>query len=186
MKNNKVKNKAQGSEVWDTLKTLLISFMFFWLLSTYVVRPVQVQGSSMYPTLQTDAIGLSNILGVHLHGIERFDIAIIRMDTSAGYLVKRVVGLPGETVQYRDGKLYINGVETAEDFLDQEFISTQESPFSEDTKEYKLAEDEYFCVGDNRPVSRDSRYYGPFKESQISSKGVLILYPFNEFGVKSW
>ena len=77
-------------------------------------------------------------------------------------------------------------METAEDFLDQEFISTQESPFSEDTEEYKLAEDEYFCVGDNRPVSRDSRYYGPFKESQISSKGVLILYPFNEFGVKSW
>ena len=59
-------------------------------------------------------------------------------------------------------------------------------PIMDHCEEYKLAEDEYFCVGDNRPVSRDSRYYGPFKESQISSKGVLILYPFNEFGVKSW
>lgn len=140
----------------------------------------------MYPTLQTDAIGVSNIIGLNLRGIDRFDIVIIRMDTSAGYLVKRVVGLPGETVQYRDGKLYINGEETAEDFLDQEYISTQESPFIEDTEAITLAEDEYYCIGDNRPVSRDSRYYGPFKKSQISSKGVLILYPFDEFGVKSW
>jgi signal peptidase I len=55
-----------------------------------------------------------------------------------------------------------------------------------DVEPLTLGEDEYYCLGDNRPASRDSRYYGPFREESIVAKGAFILYPFDQFGVKSW
>ena len=155
------------------------------LISNFVIRPVEVLGSSMYPTLQDKEFGFSNLIGMRMDGIRRFDIVIIYVDPKEKYLVKRVVGLPGETVSYTGGQLYINGEAVAEEFFDEEYRSSF-STFMEDVKPVTLGEDEYFCLGDNRPHSSDSRVYGPFKSEQIRSKGILVLFPFSKIGLHTW
>ena len=143
-----------------------------------------VDGHSMYPTLNDGDRGFSSIIGRTLDGIERFDIVVIKTDEKL--LVKRVIGLPGETVQYSNDHLYIDGVEVAEDFLDSAYMNSEKqranrSLFTNDLT-ITLGEDEYYCLGDNRIISKDSRYYGPFSNAQISSRGFLRYYPFQSFG----
>lgn len=185
---NKERNilKTIGSEVLDWAKTLGISFLIVTVTVNFFVRTIRVDGSSMYPTLENNEFGISNVLSVKLDKIDRFDIAVIYMDKENKYLVKRVIALPGETVSYRSGILYINGKEVKEDFLNTEYVRTYNGTFMKDVEEITLAEDEYFCLGDNRPNSKDSRYYGPFRRNQIKCVGALILYPFDRFGLKSW
>ncbi|MBQ1467787.1 MAG: signal peptidase I [Solobacterium sp.] len=175
----KENKKSTESDVGDFFKTLFWSFAVFFVTATFIVRPVQVQGSSMFPTLQPGSVGFSNTIGYRISGAERFDIVILRLDEPKEYLVKRLIGLPGETVEYKEGKLYINGTVTEEPFLAEGIVTN-------DIPAFTLKDNEYFCLGDNRPVSKDSRYYGPFKQSQVSGKGILILYPFQYFGVVNW
>jgi len=175
------------SELIDFAKDFVICCVVVFVLCTYVIKPIQVRGSSMYPTLKDSSIGVSNLFGRKFGEIERFDIVIVYLAEKDEYLVKRVIGMPGETVSYVDGRLYINGEPMDEPFLDTEYAETySDGVFMEDVDPITLGEDEYYCLGDNRPHSSDSRYYGPFTEDQITSKGVFIFYPLTQFGVKTW
>ncbi len=182
------KNKSAGfwADIWDFIRTLLISMLVVFLVAHYIVRPIRVSGNSMYPTLESNALGISNAIGYRISGVDRFDIVIIYLSDKNEYLVKRVVGLPGETISYTDGQLYVNGEAVEEDFLDETYMSTFGDDFMNDIEEITLGEDEYYCLGDNRPNSRDSRYYGAFTSDQIIAKGVVIIYPFDEIGVETW
>ena len=171
--------KPTESDAGDFFKTLFWSFAVFFVTATFIIRPVQVQGTSMFPTLQPGSVGFSNTIGYRLGGAERFDIVILRLDEPKEYLVKRLIGLPGETVEYKEGTLYINGTAVEEPFLADGIVTN-------DIPALTLKDNEYYCLGDNRPVSKDSRYYGAFKQSQVSGKGILVLYPFRYFGVVNW
>lgn len=184
-----IKRRLKASikrDLWDFAKTFLVSALLVFVVVHYIATPVQVIGSSMYPTLKPDERGFSNVLGRRMSGLKRFDIAVIYMDGRDEYLVKRVIGLPGETIRYQDDRLYINGEYVEEPFLDASYKTTFSSPFTSDIEELVLGDNEVFCMGDNRPSSRDSRFYGPFSLDQITSKGVFVIFPFAEFGVKSW
>ena len=117
-----------------------------------------------------------NEIGYHLNGLERFDIVVINSNKEK--IIKRVIGLPGETVEYKDNKLYINDKEVVENFN------------HEDTKDFKLSdidvteipENYYFVVGDNRGNSKDSRSIGLISSKQIMGKTSFVLYPFNRIG----
>lgn len=150
--------------------TAVVAFSI--VLTNLFVKPVQVSGTSMYPTLQDNEKGITNILKVKLNKVERFDIVVIYSDSLNEYLIKRVVGLPGETVQYKNDTLYIDGKKVKESFLNKEYKSSYDV-FTEDTDELTLGNDEYYCVGDNRPDSLDSRFLGPFKKSQLVSDGFV-------------
>ena len=156
------------------------------IIANFIIRPVQVLGSSMYPTLEDKEYGFSNLIGLRMDGIKRFDIVTIYLEDKDEYLVKRVVGLPGETVSYTGGQLYINGEAVGEDFFDEEYRASYGNDFMENVEPVVLGEDEYYCLGDNRPLSNDSRYYGPFTRDQIRSKGVLIIFPFTKMGFHTW
>lgn len=132
----------------------------------------------MEPVLKNDDFGYSFIITKAI-SINRFDIVVINVSDNSNnekLLVKRVVGLPGETISYVDNKLYVNGEYVTEDFL---INNPKTSDFT-----MELDEDEYCCLGDNRSVSRDSRFYGAFKKDKIVSSHLFILYPFNKFGFK--
>ena len=180
------KTETFWEEAWDFLKTLLISMAVVFLLSQFVIRPIRVQGSSMYPTLESNSLGIANVYSVRANDIQRFDIAIIYLADKKEYLVKRVIGLPGDTVSYKDGTLYINGTAMDEPFLNRAYADSFGTGFMDDVAPITLKEDEYYCLGDNRPASRDSRYYGPFRRQTILAKGAFIFFPFRDFGVKSW
>lgn len=180
------RKKKKLKEGVSFLLELVICVVAAFVLSSYVIRPVQVKGNSMYPTLKDESIGFSNIIGKNIGTIDRFDIVIVYLEEKNEFLVKRVVGLPGETISYEDGQLYVNGEAVEETFLDTEYAATYGDNFMSDVAPITLGEEEYYCLGDNRPHSSDSRVYGPFHKSDILSKGVFVFFPFTEIGVKTW
>lgn len=176
MDENNVSPKKESTTdfLLDLLKNILISFVLILIIVNFIAIPVRVDGSSMYPNLKDGDFGFSGIF-TKWFGIDRFDVVVIDSNKSDNRLVKRIIGLPNETIKYKDNVLYVNGEVVEETFLDDS-VST-------DNFEITLGDDEYFVLGDNREVSRDSRYYGPFTSSEIMAKGVLTLWPFSDVGL---
>ena len=169
------------------LRFLLLCSVAASLLFTFVFRKEQVKGTSMYPALKDGQHVLINVAASYMTKIHRFDVVVVKHQDSDNLWVKRVIGLPGEVVTYKDDILYIDGKRAAEKFLDREYIKRikQERDllnFTSDFTSKKLEEDEYLLVGDNRVDSIDSRYneIGPFKREYIIAKGVLVISPFSE------
>ena len=165
--------KFIGELLFEVVKIVGLSFIFVFIITKFLLFPCSVDGSSMYPTLEDKEVGYSLVV-TKLIGINRFDIVVI--DQGEKLLVKRVIALPGETIEYKDNVLYIDDVEYEEPYLSD--VTTEDF-------RVELNEDEYYCLGDNRNVSLDSRYYGPFKIEQFKSTHMFVLYPFENFGYKS-
>lgn len=142
------------------------------LIRTYLVTPIRVNGTSMYPTLKQNEIMILNKIGLK-SGINRFDIVVVKTENTR--IIKRVIGLPGESVMYDDGKLYIDGK-----YVEDEYSLSKTKDFDN----IVLKEDEYFVLGDNREVSKDSRIIGPVKEEQILGKTRLVLFPFTKIRIE--
>lgn len=168
--------KKQSSLLKDILQVVISVVIITFILLKFIIFPCEVDGKSMYPTLNDGDRCYSFIITRKIR-IDRFDIAVIEtsLDGEDRRLVKRVVGMPNDTIEYKNNQLYINGVEVEEEYLT--------NVHTEDLK-ITLGNDEYFCLGDNRDVSRDSRFYGPFKADQIVSTKIFVVFPFNRFGVK--
>ena len=176
-------NVEKKSALLEFVKSIVVSFIFVTILTQWVIKPIQVNQSSMYPTLKDQQLGFSNILSYQVFGIKRFDVVIVYAPQIDDYLVKRVIALEGETVEYRDDQLYINDVLIEEHFIDQVYFDQQKSiygMFSRDFGPYTISQGEVFLVGDNRPYSSDSRDYGSFQVSDILCKDVIIFYPFKD------
>ena len=170
-------NVVMKKFIKELLQTVLMAIALTFFLLKFVMMPCVVEGSSMEPILKNKDFGYSFILTKNI-SINRFDIVVINVGDKENekLIVKRVIGLPGETVSYVDNQLYINGELVNETFLNEE-VKTNDFTIT-------LSADEYCCLGDNRSVSRDSRYYGAFKNDEIVSSHLFILYPLTEFGVK--
>lgn len=151
----------------------IIVIILVLLIKTYVISPIRVNGRSMNNTLQDKDIMILDEISYRFKDIERFDIVVIK--TEKEYLIKRVIGLPGEVVKYEDNKLYIND-ELVEDNYSDEIT---------DDFEVKVPEGEYFVLGDNRTNSTDSRMIGPIEKKYIKGKTSLVIFPFNRFGNKN-
>ena len=183
---NKSDKKKQGIkyEILDLLKTFIICFIAVFLLTTFVVKPVRVDGRSMYPTLEDGEVGLMNVFSAKFTDIDRFDVVVAYNEESGENWVKRVIGLPGDTVYAKDDVVYVNGLPIEEPYLDTDYVNQireRGDYFTQDFDKITLGEDEYFLMGDNRVVSYDSRRVGPFKRDDIKGKGIFILYPFLHF-----
>ena len=124
----------------------------------------------MHPTLQDKEFMILNKISLK-QGINRFDIVVVQENNK--YIIKRVIGLPGESVMYKDSKLYINGK-----VIEDNYSKTTTNDFDN----VVLGENEYFVMGDNRAVSSDSRIIGPVNIENIKGKTNLIIFPFNKMG----
>lgn len=150
----------------------------------FVVIPVRIDGSSMENTLHDGSIALINAIGIKEDNIERFDIVVVYSEQLQEKIIKRVIGLPGETIEFKNDVLYVNGEEVAQDFLDERFIDQSKNTYNamQFTNDFQVVidEDEYFVMGDNRLRSTDSRELGTFTiDDMIGTKG-LVIYPFSE------
>lgn len=148
------------------------------LIKNYIFTPIRVNGSSMEPTLKDGDIMILNEIGYHLNGVKRFDIVVVKKDNDNDRIIKRVIGLPGETVAFKDNKLFINGEVVEENFSHD---VTHNFDLSE-IDETIIPDDYYFVVGDNRGNSKDSRIIGLINKSEIKGKTSLIIFPFNKIG----
>lgn len=170
-------------ELFDLAKIFVICFVIVFILTHYVVKPIRVEGSSMYPTLKDKELGITNVFAVKFQSVSRFDVVIIYNEERGEHWVKRVIGVPGDTVESKDDVLKINGKVVDQFFLNQSYVKDmqKEGNFTSDFGPVTLGDDEYWLMGDNRIRSEDSRIHGPFKESELVGKDVLVIFPFDEF-----
>lgn len=149
--------------------SFIIIIIIVILIRCFVVTPVRVNGSSMSPTLEEKDV----LLLYKLSSLEREDIVVISEEFEGASLIKRIIGLPNEKIKCINGTIFINGKK-----YDDKYGYGITSDFDEIT----LNSDEYFVMGDNRIVSKDSRMLGPIKENFIEGTTSIILYPFNKIG----
>lgn len=162
-------------QIFSLLKYYVISVAVVLLITSFVAKPVVIRGKSMNPTLQNFDFAIANRLSLVLGGsIDRFDVVVAQSEQ--GEIVKRVVGIPGDTISYINGVLTVNGTKIEEDYIIED---PHRHHADMDVIEEKLGVDEYFLMGDNRVNSSDSRIYGPFHRSDIIAKDLLVLFPFN-------
>jgi len=174
-----------SGDLWGELRSLLRDVLFAGVIAilivVFVVQPVRVEGQSMMPRLHDqDRIFVNKFIYPlrewigDKEPIKRGDIVVLLFpdDPSKSY-IKRVVGLPGEDINVENGRLYVNGAQINEPYLDSEYLSSDSMPGSVHVKDHH-----YFVMGDNRRNSSDSRYWGLVPEKYIYGKAIFRYYPF--------
>lgn len=166
----------------EAIPYIIILFVVI-LIRLFIVSPVRVDGNSMYPTFNN---GDYLLLEKFNRNFKRFDIVVLNYNGDK--LVKRVIGLPGDKVEYKDDKLYINGKYIKESFLDKEYVKKQKEKsstgnFTEDFNIELLGhtvipDGYYFVVGDNRGNSADSRLIGLVPKNKIAGKVIFNVFKF--------
>ena len=168
-------------EILNTILYIAAIFVLTYLFITFVMQRTEVSGSSMEPTLYNGDSLLVNKISYRFSDPKRFDIVIFPYRYGNDqYFIKRVIGLPGETVRIdENGVIYINGV-VLEESYGAEVINDPGRAATEIT----LGPDEYFVMGDNRNHSMDSREesVGNIKRKDIIGKAFIRIYPFSRFG----
>ena len=165
--------------IWDYAKTFLIIFLVVFALNKLVYINAVIPSESMQTTIMKGDRIIGSRLAYKSKDPQRFDIVIFKYpDDPSKIFIKRVIGLPGETVEVKDGKVYIDGSEKP---LDDSFCN--EVPIG-DFGPYEGPENSYFMMGDNRNNSLDSRYWkNHFVEKDaILAKAVFRYWPFSEIG----
>lgn len=171
-------------ELLNTAIYLLCVLGAVWLVITFVGQRTEVEGASMENTLHNGDNLIVDKLSYRFHDPERFDIIVFPLQFQDNtYYIKRIIGLPGETVQIMDdGSIYINGEKLEENYgmevIKPETIGRAAEPI-------ELGDDEYFVMGDNRNNSSDSRtdMVGNIKRENIIGKAWLRIWPVSDFGV---
>jgi signal peptidase I len=168
---------------------LLIAF----LIKTFLFQAFYIPSESMTPTLKVGDRVLVNKLSYKLHDVNRGDIVVFEApedESTPGVkdLVKRVIGLPGETVELREGQVFVDGIPLEEPYLEdgetttptQEFADKCAPPVSD--TECTVPADSYLVLGDNRNESKDGRVFGPIKESDIVGRVFVRIWPIGDIG----
>lgn len=156
----------------DTISCIIIVLVVV-AIRLFIITPVRVVGSSMDTTLKEKQILLLEKIDKNY---KRFDIVIIKNNNER--IIKRIIGLPGESIKIVDGIIYINGEK-----LEDPYASSETSDFSLSTFGLTtIPEDSYFVLGDNRMVSKDSRILGPINKKDIQGKAIYRIWPLNKIG----
>lgn len=159
-------------KILKSLLPYIIILIVVVLIRTFIITPAVVNGDSMKDTLLDNEVVLVNKLYVKTNDIKRFDIVVI--NEGGEHIVKRIIGLPGEKVEYKNNVLYID---------DKEIKSELSFDNTEDFVYEQVEDNKYFVLGDNREVSKDSRIIGTIDKDDIIGKVNLILFPFSKIGM---
>ena len=165
-----MKNKVK------VLLPYIIIILVVLFIKAFIVTPIKVNGESMYPTLEEGDIMILNKTAYYFNKPERFDIVVVNMPDE--YLIKRVIGLPGEHIEYKDNTLYVDGKKVKENFKHGVTDDFNIEELGSDT----IPLNTYLVLGDNRENSLDSRELGFIREDQLLGRTSLIILPFNRIG----
>ena len=159
------------------MRDLCISIVVSAFIILFLYQPVKVEGTSMLPGLEDQERIFINKFLYKFEPIERGDVVVFRYprDPSKSY-IKRVIGMPGDVIRIEHGRVYVNGVQLAEDYVPRNFLD--ERSFTPVT----VPERAYYVMGDHRSMSNDSREFGPVGEEFIYGKAVFAYWPVDKAG----
>ena len=166
------------------------------LIKTFLFQAFYIPSESMKPTLNVGDRVLVNKLSYKMHDVNRGDIVVFTTppraedaNSNIQDLVKRVIGLPGETVEFREGGVFVNGRPLEEPYVHrqptqplQKNVPTGCGAPSDGQPGCVVPSNEVYVMGDNRPASKDSRFFGPIKESSIVGRVFVRIWPLNDIG----
>lgn len=165
-------------KVIKEISSYALVILVVFLIKQYVVSPIRVNGESMYGTLHDQDIMILNKTIYHFKDIKRFDIVVVK--TNQEPIIKRVIGLPSEKIEYKDSVLYVNGKKIQETF---DHAKTEDFS-TEDLDNLIIPDDMYLVLGDNRVNSLDSRVLGLIPKKDILGQAKYVILPFSRFGEK--
>jgi signal peptidase I len=161
----------------EVLETILPAILIALLINVFIGQATRVEGQSMEPNLHTDQRLVVEKLSYRFHGPQRFDVVVLRLPNQGEeLLIKRVVGLPGETVEIRNGQVYIDGNPLSEPFLD---VQTRPGR----NNRIVVPPLHVYVLGDNRDHSNDSRSFGPIPIENIVGRAWLSYWPVENIGL---
>ena len=172
------RKKSIGREIWEYIRMIIIVVAVVILAQNFLIINAKVPTESMVNTIMVGDQIFGNRLAYKFGDPQRFDIVIFKYpDDEKQLFIKRIIGLPGETVTIKDGKVYIND---SQEPLDDSFCP--ETPLAKGDGVYQVPEDCYFMLGDNRNYSKDSRYWVNkyVARDKILGKAVLRYWPLNK------
>lgn len=181
-KRGKEKGKGARYIIYDLIFYAVLVFVCIYIIPNFVLQRTIVDGSSMADTLRNGEHLYVEKLSYRFNALDRFDIIVFYPygRENEEYYVKRIIGLPGETVQIIDSEIYING-----ELLEENYGKEKIEDPGRAAEPITLAEDEYFVLGDNRNISKDSRTYevGNVKKQNIGGKAIFRIKPLSRFGL---
>jgi signal peptidase I len=169
--------------LFDLIQTLVIAGAIFVVIYAFLFRPYQVNGHSMDPTFQDGEYVLTNLISVRLGQIHRGDVIVFVAppDKEKDY-IKRLIGLPGDTIKVSGGNVYLNGKKLDQTFLPSN-VKTFGGAFLQENTQVVVPQGEYFVMGDNREFSSDSREWGFVTQKELIGKSFLVYWPLNHFRI---
>jgi signal peptidase I len=174
--------------LFEVVETLVLTVLIFFGIQTFVAQPYQVEQESMENTLLPGQYVLVDKLTPRWEAYERGDIVVFH--APEGFqpendvpFIKRVIGLPGDTVEVRDGSVYVNDVRLTEPYVFDNGSGEGTEPAPDGIASWEVPAGELFVLGDHRPASEDSRVFGPIAISSVLGRGWLRYWPLDTFGV---
>lgn len=178
---SEAKKKTAFQELLEWILYILVIIVLTYLIITFVGQRTKVDGHSMEPTLSHGDNLIIDKISYRFHDPERYDIIVFPYQHADNtYYIKRIIALPGETIQIKNGYVYINGVKSDEHYGKELILDAKMA-----ADPIVLGDDEYFVLGDNRNNSSDSRdpSVGVLHRKQLIGKAWVRIYPFDTFGV---
>ncbi len=180
--------KSTASFLWEVLKTVLISVAIIMAIRALLFKPFYVKGASMEPTYEDNEYLIINEIDYRFHEPRRGDVVVFRFPRDkTQFFIKRVIGLPEETVSVEGGSVVIRNAQHPDGFTLDETLYLAEDVKTLGVVTIKLGSDEYFVLGDNRPASLDSRsaILGPIPRSVIIGRTWFRIWPFQRMSAFS-
>lgn len=175
-----MENEKKSKNNILTIKDVLV-FVLTILIVTgifHIIQPVSISGESMEPTFQNKDVVMKSTFQYKFTEPKRGDVVIIKSDyDNAGHIIKRIIGLPGDEIELKNGEVYVNGKETRQDMTLDKMTMPKEIP-----ETYEVPKGHYFVMGDNRQNSADSREpeISYISEKDLEGKVLVRIFPFNK------
>ena len=174
--------------LFEIVETLVLTLIIFWVIQNFVAQPFKVQQDSMEHTLEPSQYVLVDKLTPRFDTYKRGDIVVFNPPAKAAEangtsFIKRVIGIGGDTVEVRDGEVFVNGTALVEPYLYADAPGVVPQPTVASQKSWTVPASELFLMGDHRAVSSDSRSFGTVPVSRIIGRAWLRYWPMSVFGI---